>query len=62
MKIPINDDPQITVTSTLKAGEKSDLIIFTIPLALFELVCIVVIPPEDKTTAPVYIKFKLKKS
>lgn len=55
------EDPQLRVQGILKYGEKADIIVFTIPLALFELVCIVTIPPEGETIAPVYVKFKIKK-
>jgi len=55
------NDPQIIVQGELKAGEKADLIVFTIPLALIELVCIVTIPPEGETRAPVYVKFKVQR-
>jgi len=56
-------DPQVVVTGTLKPAEggKSEIIVFTVPLALFELVCIVNIPPEGETNAPCYIKFKVKR-
>jgi len=53
------DDPQVTVTGSLKEGEKSDVITFTIPLALFEIVCIVPIPREGTWTVPVYCKFRV---
>jgi hypothetical protein len=56
------DDPQIIVTGELKEGAKSDLIVFSLRLALFELVCIVNIPPEGETRAPVYCKFKVRKN
>jgi len=55
------NDPQLTVEGQLKAGEHTDLIVFTIPLAFFEIVCIVNIPPEGETTAPVYCKFKVQR-
>lgn len=55
------NDPQLTVEGQLKPGEHTDLIIFTIPLAFFEIVCIVNIPPEGETAAPVYCKFKINK-
>lgn len=53
------DDPQMTVEGTFKQGEKSDIIVFSVPLALFEIVCIVNIPNEGQTKAPVYLKFKV---
>lgn len=52
-------DPQIVVTGRYKEGAKGDLIIFTIPLALFQIVCIVNVPGEDEEEAPVYVKFKV---
>lgn len=54
-------DPQVTVTGRIKQGAKGELIVFTVPLALFELVCIVNIPAEGDEEAPVYCKFKVKR-
>lgn len=53
------NDPQIVVTGRLKAGEKNDIITFSIPLVWFEIVCIVNIPFADAAEAPVYVKFKV---
>ena len=54
-------DPQVVVMGTLKNGERSDVIVFKIPLSLFEIVCIVTIPEEGTKSAPVYIKFRVNK-
>lgn len=54
-------DPQVVVMGSIKHGEKSDIIVFKVPLALFELVCIVTIPEEGAKSAPVYIKFRVNK-
>jgi hypothetical protein len=54
-----SSDPQLTVEGELKHGEYTDLIVFTIPLVFFEIVCIVNIPLEGETRAPVYCKFKV---
>lgn len=55
-------DPQIIAIGTLKHSEKSDIIVFKFPLALFEIVCIVTIPEEGTKSAPVYIKFRVIRS
>jgi hypothetical protein len=57
-----SNDPQTTVMGKLKAGEKNDTIVAHIPnvLGLFELICIISIPYEGTTEAPVYIKYKVK--
>ena len=58
--LPRKKDPQIIVTGTVKQGEKSEMIVFSIPLALFEIVCIVTIPNEDEAKlVPVYVKFRV---
>lgn len=54
------EDPQQIVTGILKAGGRSEVIVFTIPLALFEIVCIVTVPEQGTTVAPVYLKFRVK--
>lgn len=54
------NDPQITVTGKLKQGSQSELICFNLRLAFFELACIVNIPEDGKTEAPVYCKFKIR--
>ena len=54
-------DPQIIVSGMLKEGERSDVIVFTIPLSIFELVCIVTVPAEGMKVAPVYIKFRVNR-
>lgn len=55
------DDPQLIVTGMLKEGDRSDIIVFSIPLALFELICIVTVPSEGTKVAPVYVKFRVNR-
>lgn len=54
------NDPQVTVTGTLKQGSQGELITFTLRLGFFELAFIVNIPEEGKFTAPVYVKWKIR--
>jgi hypothetical protein len=56
-KFPV--DPQLKLQGTLKSGENADVIVFSVHLALFEMVCIVTVPPDGETIAPVYVKFKI---
>ena len=53
-------DPQVVVTGHLKEGENTDVIVFTIPLGIFEIVCIVTVPAEGTKFAPVYLKLRIK--
>ena len=55
------EDPQTIVTGKLKPGTKTDIIVFTIELGLFQIVCIANVPLEGTTEAPVYCKWKVKK-
>src|ERR1700690_1106899 len=59
---PRTDDPQTVVTGKLKPGAKSDLIVFTLNLGLLEIVAIANVPLEGTTEAPVFLKWKVKKS
>lgn len=69
--VPSNDnpnrvktnDPQLTVTGTIKANNVGgELITFTVPLGpFFSLACIVNVPADGDTEAPVYVKFKVRK-
>lgn len=52
-------DPQLVLSGMLKEGERSDVIVFTIPLALLEITCIVTIPEHGTKIAPVYAKFRV---
>lgn len=52
-------DQQIKTRAKLKDSAHGEILVFTIRLALFRLICIVNIPPEGETEAPVYVKFKL---
>ena len=56
------EDPQVIVTGMLKEGGRSDVIVFTIPLSLFEIVCIVTVPEDGTKVAPVYLKFRVKQA
>jgi hypothetical protein len=54
----MNIDPQIVVTGRLKENKVgAEIITFSIRLGLFQLVCIVNVPSEGETEAPVYVKF-----
>jgi len=55
------DDPQLIVTGMLKEGDRTDVIVFSIQLALFEIVCIVTVPSEGTKVAPVYCKFRVNR-
>ncbi len=58
-KGPRTNDPQLVVEGTVKTtASQTEIITFSIHLALFEIVCIVNIPGDGETTAPVYVKFK----
>jgi hypothetical protein len=51
--------PQITVDAVVKpAANDTEVLVFTIPLGPIDVICIVNIPPDNETTAPVYVKFK----
>lgn len=55
-------DPQMILEGTYRQGEASDMIVFRFKLFLVEITCIVTVPPDGETHAPVYLKFKLDKS
>lgn len=52
-------DLQIICEGNLKQGDKSDYITFRMKILAVDVICIVTIPGEGKTKAPVYVKFKL---
>jgi hypothetical protein len=53
--------PQLTTRAFLKPNRAGgETLNFTIHLLHFHLVCIVNIPAEGETEAPVYIKFKVE--
>lgn len=54
------NDPQIVVDVKLHEGANSDLLIFSIPLVFFELVCLINVPMEGQTTSKGYVKFKTR--
>lgn len=56
---PFSQDPQITIEGRFKRGEKADTITFHYRMnEIYELVCIVTVPPEGDERAPVYVKHK----
>ena len=57
--IPYKKDPQMVLPATVKQSERSEVIVFSIPLGLFELCCIVPIPSEDSDKTTAYVKFKV---
>jgi len=57
----LRHDPRFEVQATLKEGPNSDIIVFSLPILLFEMTFIVTIPEVGKNLAPVYIKHKIKK-
>ena len=53
------DDPQIKVQGTIAPNSRGgEIVVFSIPLGPMEIVCLVNIPAEGDTKAPVYVKFK----
>lgn len=55
------EDPQIVTTGTIKANNGGgEIITFSVYLGLFWLACIVNVPADGETEAPVYVKFKVK--
>jgi len=52
-------DPQIIVEGNLKHGPTSDIIVFKLRLLIIDLTCVVTVPPEGETKAPVYVKFRI---
>lgn len=59
---PRRSDPQVVLSGILKRGERSDVIVFTLPLALLELTCIVTVPEPGSTVVPVYVKFRVRRA
>ena len=57
--VPKKFDPQIIVEGNLKHGPTSDIIIFKLRLLIVDLTCVVTIPPDGETKAPVYVKFRI---
>ena len=55
-------DPQIIVEGNLRQGPQSDVIVFRLRLLIVDLTCVVTIPPDGETKAPVYVKFKIHRS
>ena len=54
-----NDEiPQIITTGRLKENNVgAELITFSVRLGFFKLICIVNVPDEGQSEAPVYVKF-----
>lgn len=58
-----NQDPQIVLTGRIEPNKGGgEMIKFCVNLGLFQLKCIVNVPGEGETEAPVYIKFRIKNS
>lgn len=53
-------DAQITLTGTLKQNSRTEMVVFSFQLLMWEITAIVVIPAEGTTQAPVYLKGKLR--
>ena len=50
--------PQIVTTGRLKENSVgAEVISFSVRLGFFKLICIVNVPDEEETEAPVYVKF-----
>jgi hypothetical protein len=62
---PERDDydwPQFKTTAILKKNKVGgEILTFTIRLGFFQIICIVNIPSEEQTEAPVYCKCKVVK-
>jgi hypothetical protein len=55
------DDPQIRTLAKLKESRSGgEVLVFRIPLSYFELICVVTVPNEGTTEAPVYAKFRVR--
>jgi hypothetical protein len=52
-------DPQVVLSGMLRESENSNIIVFTLPLALLEITFIVTVPEKGTTIAPVYCKFRV---
>jgi len=50
-------DPQLVVEGEFRSAPKGDIIVFSFPLMFWRVCCIVNVPGEGETRAPVYIKF-----
>lgn len=58
---PITEkDAQITLTGTLKQNSRTEMVVFSFNILMWEITAIVVIPAEGTTQAPVYLKGKLR--
>lgn len=54
-----NRGPQLVLEGEFKQTERSDLVVFEIPWGPITLACIVTVPEEGKTRAPVYVKVRV---
>jgi hypothetical protein len=66
LRVPVtikNDGKEIIIDGVFKDTGRSDIIVFTLQFSpmKFEVVCIVTIPNDEQTSAPVYLKHRLVK-
>ena len=52
-------DPQIILEGNLRQGAKADVIVFKLRILIVDVTCVVTIPPDGETKAPVYVKFRI---
>ena len=55
------NDPQLVLDGVVKETSYGEMIVFSLPLALFEVVFLANIPPEGQETTKIYAKFKIRK-
>ena len=58
------NDPQMTVMAELKETANTEILVFSVPLGLFEIVCLVNLPEEGAepgSRVPVYCKMKVNR-
>lgn len=53
------NDTQIVVKGAVKTGREGDLVVFTIKLLFFSLICLVNVPKPGQRDTICYIKFRL---
>ena len=56
---PKKFDPQIIVEGNLRHGPTADVIVFKLRILIVDVTCVVTIPPDKETKAPVYVKFRI---
>jgi hypothetical protein len=55
-------DPQIIVEGNLRQGPRADVIVFRLRIMIVDITCVVTVPPDGETKAPVYVKFRIDTS